>query len=66
MYMYQDQNIIIDVSTIIARSEQLARLYGKADYAVLKEITDYIDGQTVDNVRDCIFKSLKNNRMQSD
>jgi len=60
MYMYQDQDIIIDVRTIIARSEKLASLYGKADYSVLKEITDYIDGQTVDNVRNSIFKSLKN------
>ena len=62
MYVYQEQDIKIDVSKIISCSQELAKLYNnKADFITMKKLTDYIDGQTVDYVRSCLNPSLSNN-----
>lgn len=64
MYVYQEQNIAIDVEKIISCSQELAELYNnKADFITMKKLTDYIDGQTVDYVRSCLNPSVNNNAL---
>ena len=54
MYVYHDQGSI-DLPAIIKSAEHLAQLYGKhADYQAMKQLTDFIDGQTVEHIRNCL------------
>ena len=54
MYVYHDQGTI-DVHAVIESAGRLAQLYSqRADYLALKELTDFIDGQTVEHVRSCL------------
>ncbi len=63
MYIFQEQEIKIDVDKIIRYSQELAGLYNdNADFDQMKELTDYIDGQTIDYVRSCLNPNLAEKR----